>query len=669
MPAFIDDLRPQDSLAGAVVRSPFTRGLLRELAMPDLPEGCFGLSAADIPGDPILECRELRVPALAAERVLHPGQPLALLGAADAEQAAELAAAVRLAVDPEPPLAGLSGEGPRPADAGWSWHRGATAEAFAGAAHIVEGEYRYESLPPGAVDPVGAVAEWDGRVLLLHALTADPFDLRRQLARLLDLPERRVRVRAAASGPLEGRLLPALLAAAHAALLAWRSGRSVRLIYDPLEQALWASGSLQAVVRLRTALDPSGAPIGAQVSLELDGGAFPPADQGGLEEAVRSGEPACPNLELAADWMESSRPPADPLPAREAAWFAAELHASRLQVVARLDPYEWRRRLAGRLRAAEKEALEQVVALADFRRRYAACAAARSRRGPGRSLRGIGLALCSQEDCTLGAMRLVLEKDGTLSVLTALASAEPWLAELFRRQAARLLELEPGSIRVQPSDTRDLPPGSGGSVGGALGPGLRLLELCCRDLRRRGRPATVTRRAAGGRTERSWAAAVVEVEADPATLELRCRSLWLVLDVGRVEDERLYRDFAAGEALRALERIAPSRRPWAREPLRGFHPVSASTPRGLPELHVHFLQRGGRAGYRTSGPEYRTSGAGYSTSGLEHRTSGPGYRSWERLPSLGIAPAFAAAASQATGLFLDRLPLSPEVIQQCLQSE
>jgi len=92
-----------------------------------------------------------------------------------------------------------------------------------------------------------------------------------------------------------------------------------------------------------------------------------------------------------------------------------------------------------------------------------------------------------------------------------------------------------------------------------------------------------------------------------------------------------------GEALRALERIAPSRRPWAREP--GFHPSAA--PHGLPELHVHFLPRGVRAGYRA----------------------------WERLPSLGVAPAFAAAASQATGLFLDRLPLTPEVVQQCLQSE
>ncbi len=627
MPVFIDELRPAGCLVGAVVRAPFPRGSLRELALPELPPGCCGLTAGDIPGEPELECRELRLPVLAAGRFLYAGQPLALLAAPDAEQAAELAAAVRIAADPEPALPGLSAGGQAPDTGGWSWRRGEPEEAFAGAAHVVEGEYRCASLLRGAVDPVGAVAEWEGRTLLVQALTVEPFDLRRQLARLLDLPERRIRVRAAASGPLEGRLLPALLAAAQAALLAWRSGRSVRLIYEPREQALWGAGSPAILVRHRTALDSAGLPVGSQVGLLLDAGAYAPAGHRSLEEAARSGELSCPNLELRAGWKPSSRPPADPLPALEAAWFAAELHASRLQAVAGLDPYEWRRGLAGRLRAPEREVLEQVVRLSDFRRRYAACAAAGVRRSSLSLLRGIGLALCSQEDDAAGAMKLVLEKDGSLSIHTALAAPEPWLAELFRRQAAGLLELEPERVRLEQADTGDLPPGAGGSVGRALGPGLRLLEQCCRDLRRRGRPAAVIRRAASGRTERSWAAAVAEVEAEPATLQLRCRRLWLAVDAGRVADERLYRAFAAGEALRALERVVPCSQPWA--------------PRSLPELQVLFLQPGGRAGYRA----------------------------WERLPGLGIAPAFAAAASQAAGLFLDQLPLSPEVIQRCLESE
>jgi CO/xanthine dehydrogenase Mo-binding subunit len=650
MPVFIDDLRPAGCLAEAVVRSTFPRGVLRELAFPELPPDCWGLTAADIPGEPELECREVRLPALAAGRFLYEGQPLALLGAPDGELASELAEAVRIAADAEAGPAGPSTE-PRPENEGWSWRRGERpAAAFAGAAHIVEGEYRCSSLPFEAVDPVGAVAEWEGRVLLVHALTADPFDLRRQLARLLDLPERRVRVRAADSGPLQGRELPALLAAAHVALLAWRSGRPARLICDPRDQALWGTDSAAVLVRHRTALDSAGLPIGSQVSLLLEVGAYPPSGHRGLEEAARCGEPTCPSLELSANWTAGSRPPADPLPPREAAWFAAELHASRLQEVAGLDPYQWRRRLAGRLPAPEREALEQVVSLSDFRRRYAACAASRARRGSQSGLRGIGLALCSQEDEAGGALKLVLGRDGALSILTALAAPEPWLAELFRRQAARLLELEPGLVRVAPADTRDLPPGAGGSVGRALGPGLRLLERCCRDLRRRGRPASVMRRAAGGRTERSWGATVVEVEADPATLQLRCRRLWLAIDAGRVEEEELYRAFAEGEALRALERAVPSARTWAEgrqpafwAPLPGTSGPSRrqSGLASLPEVHVHFLKRAGRAGYRA----------------------------WERLPALGVAPALAAAASQATGLFLDRLPLSPEVIQQCLQSE
>ncbi len=54
----------------------------------------------------------------------------------------------------------------------------------------------------------------------------------------------------------QGRELPALLAAAHAAL------------------------------------DSAGLPIGSQVSLLLDAGAYPPSGHRGLEEAARCGEPA-----------------------------------------------------------------------------------------------------------------------------------------------------------------------------------------------------------------------------------------------------------------------------------------------------------------------------------------------------------------------------------------
>jgi CO/xanthine dehydrogenase Mo-binding subunit len=43
-------------------------------------------------------------------------------------------------------------------------------------------------------------------------------------------------------------------------------------------------------------------------------------------------------------------------------------------------------------------------------------------------------------------------------------------------------------------------------------------------------------------------------------------------------------------------------------------------------------------------------------------------KGFENLPYLGVPAAYAAAVCQATGLYVDQLPITPEVIQQCLET-
>ena len=47
---------------------------------------------------------------------------------------------------------------------------------------------------------------------------------------------------------------------------------------------------------------------------------------------------------------------------------------------------------------------------------------------------------------------------------------------------------------------------------------------------------------------------------------------------------------------------------------------------------------------------------------------GAAMKGFEQLPHLGIPPAYAAAVCQATGLYVDQLPITTEVIQQCLET-
>jgi hypothetical protein len=49
-------------------------------------------------------------------------------------------------------------------------------------------------------------------------------------------------------------------------------------------------------------------------------------------------------------------------------------------------------------------------------------------------------------------------------------------------------------------------------------------------------------------------------------------------------------------------------------------------------------------------------------------TQGAAMKGFEHLPYLGIPAAYAAAVCQATGLYIDQLPITEEVIQQCLET-
>jgi CO/xanthine dehydrogenase Mo-binding subunit len=49
-------------------------------------------------------------------------------------------------------------------------------------------------------------------------------------------------------------------------------------------------------------------------------------------------------------------------------------------------------------------------------------------------------------------------------------------------------------------------------------------------------------------------------------------------------------------------------------------------------------------------------------------TRGTAMRGFEILPHLGVPAAYAAAICQATGLYIDQVPITPEVIQQCLET-
>ena len=232
-------------------------------------------------------------------------------------------------------------------------------------------------------------------------------------------------------------------------------------------------------------------------------------------------------------------------------------------------------------------------------------------------------------------------------------------------RAAELLALDPGKVTVQTVDTLEVPDTGPSVLSRVVAVGLPLLEQCCRVLQRKRRdetPPIEVRRSlpayrphpaktgqAGRRrgrageevAEPSWAATVVEVELDPVTFQSTCRGVWMVIETGTVWNRTIMLGVLEGEIIRCLGSI---RLPGYTAPSAIGIPACSHSDLvpaaiALPEIQIHLVE-----------------------------SQGSDLKGFEHLPYLGIPAAYAAAVSQATGLYVDQMPITGEVIQQCLET-
>ena len=690
MQSFIHDIAPKRSLRAWVFRSPFRKGTVTAMGRPALPRGYFCVGQQDIPGPSVLSYSGYSLPVLVKSEVRYLGEPLLLFCGPDPEVLAQICAAVELSYEEEAPVEYKDLTGPYREAQVINLAHGDVDLAFSLADQIVEGEYRTARQEHYYPDTQGAVANWDGKILTIHASTQDPFGLQLAIARCLDLPPRKVRVVAVPTGnTTEGKLLSSFLVAAQAGLLAYAAKKSVVLVYDREEDLHCLPKGPQFLIRHQSALDQEGGTMAVRVQIFMDGGCYAPKNSEALHRAVHSawGAYQIPNLEVTGRTLATDFPPIGPFRASGLAQavFAAELHSSRLEEIAQLDPYKWKRKNLVEARRKQAPApalavLEEVTGLSDFIRKYSAYSAVKKRRKTidqgSYPLRGIGLSLACQSEegpwadfrntkpaSNSYAMKLVFDRARRLRIYTSLVDCAMGIHAMLVHRAAELLQIDPQKITVQTVDTQEVPDTGPAILSRVVAVGLPLLEQCCRILQRKrregGLPIEVRRSLAAGRSapvrsgqaprgkgsageersEPSWAATVIEVELDPVTFQSTCRGVWMVIETGTVWNRSTMLGVLEGEILRCLD---SSRLPGYATSVSPAVPACSATDlicpvTQLPEIQIHLLK--------------------------SHSTEMKGF---EHLPYLGVPAAYAAAVCQATGLYIDQVPITAEVVQQCL---
>jgi CO/xanthine dehydrogenase Mo-binding subunit len=215
------------------------------------------------------------------------------------------------------------------------------------------------------IEPQGMIAEASpaAGVTVWGSLQC-PYYVHKALVPLFGLPKDRVRVvQTETGGGFGGKEEYPSMIAAHAALLAWKSGRPVKMIYDRAEDMVATTKRHPSRTRIRSAVNREGDLLALDIDFAIDGGAYATLSAVVLSRGtIHAGGPyRCPNVRVKSRAVATSAPPHGAFRGFGApqSIFALESHLDELAAALGIAPDELRRR--NFIRQGDTLAVGQVI--------------------------------------------------------------------------------------------------------------------------------------------------------------------------------------------------------------------------------------------------------------------------------------------------------------------
>lgn len=292
---FVDDVVLPGMLHVAFVRSPIARGRIRSID-PSMAREMPGVHALLLSEDLAkfgvtllsfyFSSPEIAIPLLAAGRVAHVGDPVALVVAQSRYLAEDAAALVTVEYDEEPAVVTLADAktGPRvhpDADSNVAAAMGEEDDEeleaiLAAAPHLVTHEVFHQRLAQSPMETRGVVASAEGaEELTVHISCQSPHLVARYISQAFGLPQMSIRVLARDVGGSFGLKVQPWreeLAVIAAALLL---RRPLKWIEDRLENLTAANQAREQQMTLRAAFDAEGRLVASHSDYDMNNGAYP----------------------------------------------------------------------------------------------------------------------------------------------------------------------------------------------------------------------------------------------------------------------------------------------------------------------------------------------------------------------------------------------------------
>ena len=576
------------------------------------------------------------------------------------------------------------------------------------AAFVVEGEYETGAQEQLYIEPQGMIAQASpGSGVTVWGSLQCPYYVHKALVRLFALPKEQVRVvQTETGGGFGGKEEYPSMIAGHAALLAWKSGRPVKIIYDRAEDMAATTKRHPSRTRHRTGFTRGGKLVAMEIDFTLDGGAYETLSPVVLSRGTihAAGPYLCPNVRIRSRVVATNAPPHGAFRGFGApqSVFALERHLDRAAEVLGLSPEELRRR--NFIREGETLAVGQVVQekvemgklldraleLSGYHKKRAQFAAENPRSA---IKRGIGFASFlhgagftgSGEEYLASEVLVTAASDGKVQVLAGSTEMGQGTNTVFTQIAAEAIGVDCEQIEILQPDT-SLVPNSGPTVAsrttmivGKLVENAALVikhallengflkdEFATEEFRHACRqyiekfgalqalvkyqhPTDLHWDDAKYKGDAygayAWAVYVAEVAVDPRTAEVRVEDFVAVQEVGKVMNPVLAEGQIEGGVAQGIGFALYENVVWQEGRMVNGQMINYIMPTSMdvPKIRVYFEE-------------------------LPYARGPAGAKGIGELPLDGTAPAIANAIAHATGVDLREIPMTPEKLMELLES-
>jgi CO/xanthine dehydrogenase Mo-binding subunit len=714
---YVDDLIFPGMIHGVTVRSAVARGRIKEIKFgPGIPWEEFTIvTAKDIPGKNCVALLIEDQPCLAGEFINHPEEAVVLLAHPDKYLLEEARRAVQIVTERLPAVFTIEDSlarkhiiwGEDNLFKSYRVEKGDVETAWAKADFIVEGEYETGAQEQLYIEPQGMIAQaGPGSGVTVWGSLQCPYYVHKALVRLFGLHKEQVRVvQTETGGGFGGKEEYPSMIAGHAALLAWKSGKPVKMIYDRAEDMAATTKRHPSRTRHRTGVSRDGKLLAMEIDFTLDGGAYETLSPVVLSRGTihAAGPYQCPNVSIRSRVVATNAPPHGAFRGFGApqSVFALERHLDRVAAAVGLAPEELRRRNfiheGGTLAVGQvvhekvdmEKLLDRALELTGFHEKRARFV---RQNQDGAVKRGIGFASFlhgagftgSGEEYLASEALLTATREGKVQVLAGSTEMGQGTNTVFSQIAAEALGLDCEQIEVLQPDT-DLVPNSGPTVASRttmiVG---KLVEAAALQIKhsllesgllKSGFSSADFREACGKYLDQfgplqslvkyqhpkdlhwddqkyqgdaygayAWAVYVAEVSVDMRTADVRVEDFVAVQEVGKVINPVLAAGQIEGGVAQGIGFALYENVVWQEGRMMNGQMTNYIMPTSMdvPKIRVYFEE-------------------------LPYAPGPAGAKGIGELPLDGTAPAIANAIAFATGVDVREIPITPEKLMALLE--